>query len=75
MRAAIYTRFSSDLQNPKSCEDQAALCRAFCVRQGHDVVAVFKDRAISGAYAPTARPGNMREVLRWVLPDFQAQDR
>jgi site-specific DNA recombinase len=48
-RAALYARFSSDLQNPRSITDQIALCRAFAERQGHVVVETFSDAALSGA--------------------------
>ncbi|MGX5850063.1 recombinase family protein [Mesorhizobium sp. PL10] len=48
-RAAIYARFSTELQNERSTEDQIALCRAYAVRNGLDVVAVYEDRARSGA--------------------------
>jgi DNA invertase Pin-like site-specific DNA recombinase len=48
-RAAIYARYSSDLQNPRSIEDQEALCRRWCEREGHGVVAAFSDAALSGA--------------------------
>ncbi|WP_375787125.1 recombinase family protein [Bradyrhizobium sp. Pha-3] len=48
-RAAIYARYSSDLQNPRSIEDQAALCRRWCEREGHEVTEVFSDAALSGA--------------------------
>jgi site-specific DNA recombinase len=48
-RAAIYARYSSDLQNPRSIEDQEALCRRWCEREGHGVVATFSDAALSGA--------------------------
>jgi site-specific DNA recombinase len=48
-RAAIYTRFSTDLQNERSCEDQAALCRAFAARNDLRVVAEYADKARSGA--------------------------
>lgn len=48
-RAAIYARYSTDLQTEKSVEDQIALCRAYAERNGLDVVAVYDDRAISGA--------------------------
>jgi Site-specific recombinases, DNA invertase Pin homologs len=47
-RAAIYARFSSDLQNDRSIEDQAALCRTICDRAGYEVVALYQDRALSG---------------------------
>lgn len=48
-RAALYARFSSELQNERSVDDQLELCRAYCAREGHAVVAVHGDRAISGA--------------------------
>jgi site-specific DNA recombinase len=56
LRAAIYARFSSDNQSDKSIEDQVALCRELCAREGFNVVAVFHDRAISGA-SVINRPG------------------
>ncbi|MBL6851895.1 MAG: recombinase family protein [Alphaproteobacteria bacterium] len=48
-RAVLYARYSSDLQNPRSVEDQLALCRAHCERNDLAVVGEFSDRAISGA--------------------------
>jgi site-specific DNA recombinase len=48
-RVAIYARYSSDLQNPRSIEDQVALCRRWCEREGHGVFATFSDAALSGA--------------------------
>ena len=50
-RAAIYARFSSDLQNERSCEDQIAWCETWAERQGLFVVASFADEAVSGASA------------------------
>lgn len=47
-RAAIYARFSSDLQSDKSIDDQNALCRAVAARAGWKVVACYDDRALSG---------------------------
>lgn len=47
-RAAIYTRFSTDLQNERSIEDQRALCEAFAAREGMTVVGAWEDRARSG---------------------------
>ncbi|MBR2117714.1 MAG: recombinase family protein [Afipia sp.] len=55
-RAAIYARFSSDLQKCKSIGDQIALCREVCAREGLIVVSVFEDRAISGSHSIN-RPG------------------
>jgi len=49
MKAAVYARYSTDLQSEKSIEDQVALCRAYATRNGFAVVAVFQDRARSGA--------------------------
>src|ERR1700753_3922544 len=48
-RAAIYARFSSELQNVRSIDDQVDLCRAYCVRENLACVDVFSDRAMSGA--------------------------
>jgi site-specific DNA recombinase len=56
LRAGIYARYSSDNQNDKSVEDQIDLCRELCEREGLTVVAVFDDRAISGA-SVINRPG------------------
>lgn len=47
-RAAIYARFSTDLQSASSAEDQARLCRDWAERSGIEVVQVFSDLAISG---------------------------
>ncbi|MGC1713655.1 MAG: recombinase family protein [Xanthobacteraceae bacterium] len=49
LRAAIYARFSSDLQRDRSIDDQIAVCRDYAARQGFEVVAVFSDRAVTGA--------------------------
>ncbi|WP_159587130.1 recombinase family protein [Chelativorans xinjiangense] len=46
--AAIYARFSTDLQDERSIEDQVALCRKYAERENLNVVAVFEDRARSG---------------------------
>jgi len=49
MRTAIYARYSTELQNEKSIEDQVALCRAYAAREGLEIVQVYSDRARSGA--------------------------
>jgi site-specific DNA recombinase len=49
MRAAIYARYSTDLQNDRSIEDQFSLCRAHAKKLGATVVEEFQDRARSGA--------------------------
>jgi site-specific DNA recombinase len=48
-RAAIYARYSTDLQNERSVEDQFELCRSYAAREKLSVVATFADRARSGA--------------------------
>src|SRR6516165_4020183 len=47
--AAIYARFSTELQNEKSTEDQIALCRTYAARHQLNIVAIFEDKARSGA--------------------------
>ena len=54
-RVAIYARFSTDMQNPKSAEDQERECRKHAEREGWTVVQVFQDTALSGA--TKGRPG------------------
>jgi len=48
-RAVIYTRFSTDLQNERSVEDQVTLCRSYALRENFEVVGVYEDRARSSA--------------------------
>lgn len=55
-RAAIYARYSTDLQNDQSVEDQVALCELYADRIGLSVVAAYHDRAKSGA-STFGRPG------------------
>src|SRR6266436_4590131 len=47
-KAVIYARFSTDLQNERSIEDQIILCRGYASREGIDVIEVYEDRARSG---------------------------
>lgn len=51
MDAVIYARYSSHEQNEKSIEDQIRECVAAAERAGDTVVAVYADRAKSGASA------------------------
>ncbi|WP_107341094.1 recombinase family protein [Agrobacterium pusense] len=48
-RAAIYARFSTDLQNERSVDDQIAVCREFAARNGLVVAGEYHDKARSGA--------------------------
>jgi site-specific DNA recombinase len=49
LRAAIYARFSTDMQRDASIEDQIRSCREYAARQGLKVVETYSDRAVSGA--------------------------
>jgi site-specific DNA recombinase len=60
-RVACYARFSTDLQNPRSAEDQLTLCRQFAEKRGWEVVAEFRDEGISGS-SMVNRPG-IRDLL------------
>ena len=66
-RVAIYARFSSDLQNEKSCHDQIDLCSTYAEAHGFAIVGTFQDDAVSGA-STINRPA-MLNLLR------SAQDR
>ncbi len=48
LRFAIYTRYSSEMQNELSLEAQEARCRAAIAERGGTVVAVYSDSAKSG---------------------------
>ena len=49
LRAFLYARYSTDLQNEKSVEDQLSLCRVYAKREGYKVVGEYHDAAKSGA--------------------------
>ncbi len=57
LKAAIYARYSSNLQRPTSIEDQTTLCRGAAPRFGCEVAEehVYTDAEISGA--TSQRPG------------------
>lgn len=55
MKAAIYTRYSTDKQRRTSTEDQARNCRAFAAREGMTITHTFSDEEVSGT--TRARPG------------------
>jgi site-specific DNA recombinase len=49
MTAALYARYSSDLQKDRSIEDQFAVAETYAKRESLNVVARFSDKAKSGA--------------------------
>ena len=59
MRAAIYARYSSDLQRPASIDDQERRCREEIARRGWQEVAGHSDAEISGTVTQR-RPGYQR---------------
>ncbi|MDT8855235.1 recombinase family protein [Paracoccaceae bacterium Fryx2] len=61
LRAAIYARFSTDMQRDASIEDQIRSCRDHAARQGLQVVEVYSDRAMSGA---SLMRSGMQKLLR-----------
>jgi DNA invertase Pin-like site-specific DNA recombinase len=63
-RAAIYARYSSDLQSAASIEDQARLCKERIKREGWTLAATYSDRAQSGASALRAGYQAMLEDAR-----------
>jgi site-specific DNA recombinase len=63
--AAIYARYSSDLQREASIEDQNRICRERAAREGWSVYQCYSDRSISGA--SLIRPG-----IQKLLQDAQA---
>ena len=79
-RAAIYARFSSSRQREASVEDQERVCRAYCDREGYDVVHVYADRAKSGREAThraafqrmlaDAERGGFDVVVVWMMERF-----
>lgn len=58
-KAALYARYSSDLQSPQSIDDQLRICRQYAARKGWDVAETYHDEAISGA-AVRSRAGMLR---------------
>jgi site-specific DNA recombinase len=69
MRAAIYARYSSDLQSETSIDDQVRLCREYAERNNMDVSAVFTDYAISGGNLNN-RPGMLSLMQAAKVNDF-----
>ena len=48
-RVIIYARYSTDMQNDKSAQDQVHECKAYAERNGWKVVRTILDEAMSGA--------------------------
>ena len=61
-KVVIYSRYSSDMQDERSIEDQERTCEEFALCHGWTVIGKFADRGISGASLHT-RP-DMQRVLK-----------
>ena len=73
-RFALYTRYSSENQNDKSCEDQARECRKFLktLNDGENVIVEeYSDIAISG-FSTLNRPDIIRLITDSKLGKFDA---
>ncbi|MPY75466.1 MAG: hypothetical protein GEU87_14525 [Alphaproteobacteria bacterium] len=62
MKAAIYARYSSDLQRDASIEDQVRLCTSRIEAEGWTPVATYTDHGISGG--TSLRPGYQNRHAR-----------
>ncbi len=62
MKAALYARFSTDLQRAASIEDQFRNCRKRAEVEGWTIVATFADAAMSGSDANRPRYRAMLEA-------------
>jgi len=62
MKAALYARFSTDLQRAASIEDQFRNCRKRAAVEGWTIVATFADAAMSGSDANRPRYRAMLEA-------------
>ena len=61
---AIYARYSSDLQNERSCEDQVIECKQYIEKQDDlrgRPIEIFTDNAISGSFVSN-RPDMVRLI-------------
>lgn len=58
MRAALYARFSTDMQRGESIDDQFRQCERAALAQGFEIVSRYSDAGITGGTAE--RPGYQR---------------
>ena len=76
-RAALYARYSSDLQRQASIEDQFRVCPELAEREGWTVAGCYRDAAISGD-SMILRPGVqtlLEDARRGMFdPDFSPKN-
>jgi len=66
-KVALYTRVSTDRQ---TTDNQLDALKAWAARAGHDVVAVFEDKGISGTKGREKRPGFDKALQGCVRREF-----
>lgn len=70
---AIYARYSTDEQDPRSIEDQIRRCAEHAGRYHQEVVAEFTDAAVSGAHTDRAQLRRMLDIATATRrPPFRA---
>ena len=52
-KAVIYARFSTDLQNERSIEDQITLCRSYASREGISIIEMSRIEPVLAAHHGT----------------------
>ncbi len=70
MKAALYARYSTDLQREQSIEDQFRVCERLAERHGFAVAARFSDQAMSGG--TSQRPDYQRLLAAARRHEFDA---
>jgi site-specific DNA recombinase len=63
-RVAIYARYSTDRQNPRSIEDQVRLCSEHVQLLGGSIAQVYSDAAISGSIGERPGLAALKEAAR-----------
>ena len=64
MKATLYLRYSDAKQDGgTTIEVQESMCRSFCAREGHEVVDVVKDEAVSANKTSAARVIDLLEYV------------
>ena len=69
IHAAIYARYSSDLQSSASIDDQVHQCRKRADTEGWRIIEIYSDQAISGA--STQRAGYQKMMMDARAGKFQ----
>lgn len=71
MDVVLYLRYSSSNQSEQSIEGQERVCRAFCDREGYEVVGTYIDRATSAYHNSERRTEFQRMIADSSKSTFQ----